>query len=609
MDDQSSAASSDAHSLSNPTGTSSKSVVLHPIRKKHIPKQIKTFEIDYVGGGTFQVSQLNLLGARSMEPFKDSDAILSSRGLHHRSREVFVKDVQNATSLISNLMRKEKVTSVKYKPSVQLFPPHFSRALAFERLNQIDKAIEDYTMCLRIDPNCAAAYYNRSGLYKAKGNMEAAIVDINKAVQLEPANLQFRNNRSILYRNSNYFMEAVQDTLLCKALSATPGLAKLVAHGESLRVDPDEIMFAKILEDPIIVALNTPSHKRVGKHLESIVDFLKTCKFFAEFSAQDVFYQVAREVQLEIYKPDKVIFEEREIGRKFYLILDGEVSIVKVKHMEDYDETTVLVKLYRGQSFGETALESKDGHRTAGAVATQLTRLLMLNCDDYHVILAKHKVKLKEEVLLALSTSAIFADWEKNKLEQLAGYVVVRSYGGNNEILLAGDKVTSVMMIKSGIVKLIKKMPKPNVSKIHCTTKDGQIVHEELDEPPGLWVLDKNWRNRIEDEQSNTTHEQVEFTVGILGSGQVFGELAVLDPEQPSPVTAISCTAVELYCFESDVLIGLGVRFNTTTMNALNESINLHDPPAEKISYYFRSKYNWEIRKTMLIDRLSKSQA
>jgi CRP-like cAMP-binding protein len=96
--------------------------------------------------------------------------------------------------------------------------------------------------------------------------------------------------------------------------------------------------------------------------------------------------------------------------------------------------------------------------------------------------------------------------------------------------------------------------------------------------------------------------------VGILGSGQVFGELAVLDPEQASPVTAISCTAVELYCFESDVLLGLGVRFNNTTMNALNESLNLHDPPAEKVSYYFRSKYNWEIRKNMLMNRLNKSK-
>jgi hypothetical protein len=48
--------------------------------------------------------------------------------------------------------------------------------------------------------------------------------------------------------------------------------------------------------------------------------------------------------------------------------------------------------------------------------------------------------------------------------------------------------------------------------------------------------------------------EIVEFTVGVLGSGQVFGELAVLDTEVPSPVTAISSTAVELYCFDINTM-------------------------------------------------------
>jgi hypothetical protein len=34
----------------------------------------------------------------------------------------------------------------------------------------------------------------------------------------------------------------------------------------------------------------------------------------------------------------------------------------------------------------------------------------------------------------------------------------------------------------------------------------------------------------------------------------VFGELAVLDSEVPSPVSAISSTAVELYCFDITTL-------------------------------------------------------
>jgi CRP-like cAMP-binding protein len=465
-------------------------------------------------------------------------------------------------------------------------------------------------MCLKIDPKFAPAYFNRSGLYKTKGNIEAALADINQAIMIEPANVAFRTNRSILFRNTGSFMEAVQDTLLCKALSTQPGLAKNIENGAEIRFDDNVVFASKVSEDPIIVSLGVVGEERTEEQLEPIVDFLKTCKFFAAFaSSREVFAQVASKISLQVYKKGKFIFQEREIGRCFYVILDGEVSIVKVKKQyEDITDTTVLVKMYRGQSFGETALDSKEGVRTAGAMASQLTRLLVLGAEEYQAILSRFKSRIKEEVQLALRASSLFQDWDRDKLDHLASFVIVRSFGANSEVLHAGDKVLNLMMIKSGIVKLIKQMARPNVSKIQVTTKDGQIVHEELDESPGLWVLDKNWRNRLDDDPGAASQEQVEFTVGILGSGQVFGELAVLDPEQASPVTAISCTAVELYCFESDVLLGLGVRFNNTTMNALNESLNLHDPPAEKVSYYFRSKYNWEIRKNMLMNRLSKSK-
>ena len=60
----------------------------------------------------------------------------------------------------------KKIANVKFKPSQQLFIPHFQRALAHERLKQIDKAIDDYSLCLRIDSNHAQSYFNRGGMYK-----------------------------------------------------------------------------------------------------------------------------------------------------------------------------------------------------------------------------------------------------------------------------------------------------------------------------------------------------------------------------------------------------------------------------------------------------------
>ena len=100
--------------------------------------------------------------------------------------------------------------------------------------------------------------------------------------------------------------------------------------------------------------------------------------------------------------------------------------------------------------------------------------------------------------------------------------------------------------------------------------------------------------------------QTVEFTVGVLGSGQVFGELAVLDPEKISPVAALSSTAVEIYCFDSETMALMDTHMFAKTMNILNESLTLHDPPVEKVAYYFRAKYNWELRKSSLMNRLTK---
>ena len=52
----------------------------HSQSKHNLSKPFKLFEIDYVGTGTYQVSQQNILQKRSIEPYKNSEALLSSRG-------------------------------------------------------------------------------------------------------------------------------------------------------------------------------------------------------------------------------------------------------------------------------------------------------------------------------------------------------------------------------------------------------------------------------------------------------------------------------------------------------------------------------------------------
>jgi hypothetical protein len=83
----------------------------------------------------------------------------------------------------------------------------------------------------------------------------------------------------------------------------------------------------------------------------------------------------------------------------------------------------------------------------------------------------------------------------------------------------------------------------------------------------------------------------------------------VLDPQQKSPLRVQAFTKVEIYCIQGKQMVELSARFNSETMNTLNESMNLFNPPGEKMGYYFRAKFQWEQRKTRLLEemRLGKS--
>ena len=49
-----------------------------------------------------------------------------------------------------------------------------------------DDAIADYSKAIRLDPNDAMAYFDRGKSHKGKGDLERAIADLEKTVELGP---------------------------------------------------------------------------------------------------------------------------------------------------------------------------------------------------------------------------------------------------------------------------------------------------------------------------------------------------------------------------------------------------------------------------------------
>ena len=367
-------------------------------RMDQLPLEKVPHAIDFIGTSTFQVSQLDVLQKRSVELNKSVEANLSARGLHHRSKDHFAREVRASTAVISQVIlqgvRDRKNNSSK---SIHLKNQYFQRALGHERLGQVDKSIEDYGRVLAIDPQCSAAYFNRGGLLYSQGKYLEATTDLDKAIEIEPSKEIYHSNRAIMYRRRGMFNEATSDTLVAKNIQKSNHPSRL---RQALR---RQISIAMQDEDPMITYLKKSYIEREDcqQDIRWVIDFLKSVKFFSGIASEPhVMRECAKRVKLQRYDKDSVIFYEGDPGQSFYIIADGEISVVKQVRSIDSEKTKteLLVKLFRGQTFGETALDNEAGVRTAGAVATQRTHLLVMSVGDYKRVFAEYRLLLRNDI-------------------------------------------------------------------------------------------------------------------------------------------------------------------------------------------------------------------
>ena len=115
-----------------------------------------------------------------------------------------------------------------------------------------------------------------------------------------------------------------------------------------------------------------------------------------------------------------------------------------------------------------------------------------------------------------------------------------------------------------------------------------QLVEDNIyvEEPAGMWIVQRNWKDAIDKVDARAAPRGSELLVGVLGSGQVFGEVSVLDANQLSPVTVIAYTNVEMYAISKEHLHAQHASFNVAMNNFLNESMMMHNPPQQKIAQY-----------------------
>jgi len=86
-----------------------------------------------------------------------------------------------------------------------------NRGNAYAELNEYERAIEDFSKAIELNPALAEAYNNRGLAYAELNKYERAIEDYNKAIELNPNDAEAYANIGIVYLKIRRYEEAARD--------------------------------------------------------------------------------------------------------------------------------------------------------------------------------------------------------------------------------------------------------------------------------------------------------------------------------------------------------------------------------------------------------------
>jgi tetratricopeptide (TPR) repeat protein len=99
----------------------------------------------------------------------------------------------------------------------------------FEKLGEYQKDINDPIKARQLDPKCAAkAFNNRGYMYRCMGQDQKAIVDLTKAIELDPLYTKALYNRIWAYQDLGQWQKDINDCT--KLMELAPGCVVVYYH-------------------------------------------------------------------------------------------------------------------------------------------------------------------------------------------------------------------------------------------------------------------------------------------------------------------------------------------------------------------------------------------
>lgn len=104
---------------------------------------------------------------------------------------------------------------VEFTKAIKLNPDYveayFNRGVCYDKMDDYGRAIADYTNVIRIRPDYAEAYYKRANNYVVKGDYGRAIADYTKIIMINPTDANVYNRRGYAFGCEHDYDSAIAD--------------------------------------------------------------------------------------------------------------------------------------------------------------------------------------------------------------------------------------------------------------------------------------------------------------------------------------------------------------------------------------------------------------
>lgn len=351
------------------------------------------------------------------------------------------------------------------------------------------------------------------------------------------------------------YSSALLHSAVISALSAPNPLVRETAVWTLSRLDPGKYRsYTRDLQNDssseIARAVRQVEAERQGEKVPLLlierVIILKALGIFSE-TPEEVLAEVASILEEIEIKAGQTIFRKGDMASCMYIIVDGRVHI--------HDRERTLRHLNVGSIFGELAVLDPEP-RSASVTAVEDTRLFRLDRDALYELMADHIEVIRGIIRILcrwlraqdqLETDRVSREEKVQKDLSLKVAETVKrittKIKRDKFILLAIEKV---IVLKT--VSIFSETSEEVLAEIasfleEVEVKAGETIFEKGDIENCMYII-IDGRVRIHDGEQTLTYS---------GEREIFGELAVLDPE-PRSASATASEDTRLFCLNQDAL-------------------------------------------------------